>query len=120
MKETLMMTEEHILANLAIKLHLSYHPPAEGIHIFSGFTAALRDARTAAGRDELGKKVDHTKYGSWLGAIGYMALLDQIGTCFKPKQQSCETGNSIRNEKSLIELFVNSSLYHARGSFISG
>jgi len=90
------MTENHMPSNQAIEFHLTNHPPAEGIHVFSGFAAALRDARRVTGRDELGRKVDHTKHGCWLGAIGYMALLDQIGTCFKPKQQSYENGNSIR------------------------
>ena len=91
-----MIAEKYLPAEEAIKIHLSKHPPREGIHIFSGFTAALRDARTVTGRDELGRKFDHTKHGCWLGAIGYMALLDQIGTCFKPKQKSYEHGNSIR------------------------
>lgn len=26
--------------------------------------------------------------GSWLGAIGYMTLLDQIGSCFKPRSHA--------------------------------
>jgi hypothetical protein len=90
------MAEKHIPANLAIKFHLSNHPPSKGIHVFSGFAAALSDARRVTGRNELGRKVDHTKHGCWLGAIGYMALLDQIGTCFKPKQISHENGNPIR------------------------
>ncbi len=79
----------------AIELHLTNHAPTEGIHVFSGFVAALRDARKVTGRDELGRKVDDAKHGCWLGAIGYMALLDQIGTCFKPKQKSRTDGNSI-------------------------
>jgi hypothetical protein len=90
------MTKNHLPTKQAIEFHLTNHSPADGIHTFSGFVAALRDARTATGRDEFGKKVDHTKFGCWLGAIGYMALLDQIGTCFKPKQKSYENGNSIR------------------------
>ena len=90
------MTEKHMSSKQAIELHLTNHPPAEGIRVFFGFAAASRDARKVTGRDELGKKVDHTKHGCWLGAIGYMALLDQIGTCFKPKQKSYENGNSIR------------------------
>jgi hypothetical protein len=90
------MTEKYMSSKQAIELHLSNHPPPERIHVFSGFAAALSDARKATGRDDLGRKVDHTKHGCWLGAIGYMALLDQIGTCFKPKQKSYENANSIR------------------------
>jgi hypothetical protein len=89
------MTKNHISTNQVIEFHLTNHSPAEGIHTFSGFVAALSDARAATGRDEFGKNVDNTKLGCWLGAIGYMALLDQIGTCFKPKQKSYESGTSI-------------------------
>jgi hypothetical protein len=95
MKEIIIMTENHMSIIQAIEFHLTNRPPAEGIHIFSGFVAALRDARAATGRDEFGRKVDHTRVGCWLGAIGYMALLDQIGTCFKPKKNSYESGTSV-------------------------
>ncbi len=64
--------------------------------VFSGFVAALGDARLVTGRDTTGKKTDESKHGCWLGAIGYMALLDQIGNCFKPVYVSPESGNSIR------------------------
>jgi hypothetical protein len=90
------MTEKRMSSKQAIELHLTNHPQAEGIHVFSGFAAALTDARIVTGRDKLGKKIDRTKHGCWLGVVGYMALLDQIGTCFKPKQKSHENGNSIR------------------------
>lgn len=90
------MTEKYMSSKQAIEVHLTNHPPTEGIHVFSGFAAALGDARKITGRNEIGNKVDHTKHGCWLGAIGYMALLDQIGTCFKPKRKSHENGNSIR------------------------
>jgi len=114
------MTGQYMPAEEAIKIHLSKHPAREGIHIFSGFTAALRDSRAATGRDEFGNKVAPTKYGCWLGAIGYMALLDQIGTCFKPKQKPYESGNSIRKA---LKYFSNLSddeieaLYALRCSF---
>src|SRR3989304_5474784 len=120
MKEIITMTENHMSTNQAIEFHLTNHPPAEGIHIFSGFVAALRDARTATGRDEFGRKVDHTKFGCWLGVIGYMALLDQIGTCFKPKQKSYESETSIHKA---LKYFSNLSddeieaLYALRCSF---
>lgn len=114
------MTETHMSANQAIEFHLTTHPPVEGIHTFSGFVAALRDARIATGRDEFGRKVDHTKSGCWLGAIGYIALLDQIGTCFKPKQEAYENGTSIHRA---LKYFSNLSddeieaLYALRCSF---
>jgi hypothetical protein len=50
----------------------------------SGFLAALGDARASSGRDETGKVVDETQTGHWLGAVAWMVLLDQIGSCFRP------------------------------------
>lgn len=52
----------------------------------SCFVAALVDARTFTGRDpQTGKKLSGSNHGCWLGALGYMALLDQVGSCLKPK-----------------------------------
>lgn len=55
----------------------------------SAFCAALRDARKFTGRNlDTGGKLSEPScgdHGSWLGAIGYMTLIDQIGSCFKPK-----------------------------------
>ena len=114
------MTENYMSTNQAIKFHLTNHHPAEGIHIYSGFVAALGDARAATGRDEFGRKVDHTKFGCWLGAIGYMALLDQIGSCFKPKQKPYESGTSIHKALRYFTNLTNGeieALYALRCSF---
>lgn len=40
-----------------------------------------RDPRNPA----TGEKKAGADHGGWLGALGYMALLDQIGTCLKPR-----------------------------------
>lgn len=54
---------------------------------FSGFCGALKDARKMTGRNiETGAKDGTNQFGhlgSWLGTIGYLSLLDQIGGCFK-------------------------------------
>lgn len=39
--------------------------------------------------------VDPQKASSWLGNIGYMVLLDQIGSCFKPRNVQLVQGNEI-------------------------
>jgi hypothetical protein len=63
---------------------------------FTAFTAVLRDARGITKRDpdtgRLDPEVKHGHLGSWLGALGYMVLLDQIGRCFKPKRDAPEQG----------------------------
>jgi len=54
--------------------------------IFSGFRQGLSEARTVTGRNEKGEIVNDEKpLKPWLGTLGYMALLDQIGTCFRRK-----------------------------------
>jgi hypothetical protein len=88
------MTEEEVIA-----IHLGNFGPAPNGHYFSGFAGAIRDARKFTGRDmNTGKKLANSGFGdlgSWLGALGYLTLLDQIGGCFKPKDVKPENGNSI-------------------------
>ncbi len=74
-----------------ISFHLNMlHQLDENIIIFSSLTAALRDARQNTGRNlETGEDLDsnkNEKSGNWLGAIGYLIILDQIGKCYKPKK----------------------------------
>lgn len=83
----------------AIALHLAQITRTDTVTLFSGFIGALRDARKFTLRDQdNGVKIPKNScgdHGSWLGAIGYLALLDQIGTCFKPKGVATFKGNSI-------------------------
>jgi len=89
----------------AIKRHLSNNKEEENRICFSGFMAALRDARETTGRDpETGYYTgNEPKSGSWLGTIGYMALLDQIGKCFKPKDADNVAGNSYKKALKYFE-----------------
>jgi hypothetical protein len=72
----------------AILAHLTNLSQNQNITYFSGFIAALRDARkfTKRNQNNAQKLTDDScgDHGSWLGAIGYLSLLDQIGKCFKP------------------------------------
>ena len=84
----------------ALRLHLFLGPgPVSGNRqSISSFQAALRDVREATGRDlstGMVQEDQEPKSGNWLGAIGYMALLDQIGTSLKPKARSRATGSGI-------------------------
>lgn len=74
--------------NEAIRFHLTnYYNESNGLTFFSGFCGALKDARKMTGRNiETGHKDNSNEFGhlgSWLGTIGYLSLLDQIGGCFK-------------------------------------
>jgi hypothetical protein len=106
----------------ALLMHLLFHPPIQGIHIFSGFAAALRDARKVTGRNiNTGDKLSGVLHGSWLGALGYMTLLDQIGKCFKPKSKPVISDGSaifkaLRYFTNLSEDEIN-AIYALRNAF---
>jgi hypothetical protein len=80
----------------AITAHLYPTRPRFGVQYKSSLIALLTDARSAAGRDpDTGLVVspDHTR--SWLGATGYLILLDQVGTCFRQVGVSVVADNPI-------------------------
>ncbi len=90
------MSELFMPADRAIAQHLSSFDPTPEIHVFSGFSKGLKESRTATNRNpSTGEKLVGCSHASWLGAIGYLALLDQIGACFKPKNASEQHGNAI-------------------------
>jgi hypothetical protein len=94
------MSSSIMPAQQAIQLHLTNLNQNQNITFFSGFVAALRDARKFTKRDQTtGQKLPNDgcgDHGSWLGSIGYLSLLDQIGKCFKPAAAAqIENGNPI-------------------------
>jgi hypothetical protein len=57
----------------------------DGVKWRGSFEAARDDARGATGRDRTtGAVVDHDRGASWLGAVGYLVLLDTIGSALRP------------------------------------
>jgi len=80
----------------AVTLHLYERPPINGIQYKSSLIALLGDARGAAERDaETGLVRPGKLSTSWLGAAGYLILLDQVGTCFKLKGPDVRGDNPI-------------------------
>ena len=80
----------------AITAHLYPTRPRLGVQYKSSLIALLTDARGATGRDlDTGSVVspDHTR--SWLGATGYLILLDQVGTCFRQTGVNVAADNPI-------------------------
>jgi len=75
----------------AIKIHLTlnYEKATDTRVYFSTLCGALKDSRKMTGRNILnGMKDNSNKFGhlgSWLGAMGYITILDQIGKCYRPK-----------------------------------
>lgn len=86
------MTTEEAICSYFSEIHLDGDQTR-----FSSFKALLRDARLATNRDlDSGQKALNADHGSWLGALAYMALLDQIGSCFRP------LGTPKRKEPSIL------------------
>ena len=77
----------------------------KGVVYFSGFSGALIEARHAANRREDGSKIPNIKHGGWLAAIGYFALLEQIGNCFKPKKTKVRVHGNENGIKKALKYF---------------
>ncbi|HCB61921.1 MAG TPA: hypothetical protein DHV29_01525 [Bacteroidales bacterium] len=127
------MTEQE-----AIKAHLTTNYISQnGMTFISGLCGGLKDARKISGRhmDTGDKFPDNSKcskddngpyfrghLGSWLGTMGYLALLDQIGKCYKPKSKAKITG-SISAIKKCLKYFTTLSddeidiIYALRNAF---
>jgi len=64
---------------------------------FSPFSAGVRDARRMTGRIEAtGKPSEEFRPESWLGALGYMAVLDHVGGTLRPARVPRLEGTGIR------------------------
>jgi hypothetical protein len=72
---------------MAVDFHLFEYPSVGEWRVASALVRALGNVREETGRDGNGNKVAGQDHGSWLGAIGYMAILDQIGKSFKPRNR---------------------------------
>jgi hypothetical protein len=106
----------------ALRRYLFGHHSLKTGKVTSCFKAALCDARKTTRRQSNGTtKKSGTNHGNWLGAIGYMTLLDQIGNCLKPKdkaQSKYKTGlkRALDYFSDLPETEIN-ALYALRCSF---
>jgi hypothetical protein len=105
----------------AIKMYLFGDSLSEVVKETSCFIAALRDARKATCRQINGDTLPDINHGSWLGAIGYMVLLDQIGGCLKPKNRQSKYKNGFKKALDYFESGLNdddiNALYALRCSF---
>jgi hypothetical protein len=95
---------------------------SQAVKITSCFIAALRDARKTTCRQiNNGGNLPDVNHGSWLGAIGYMVLLDQIGGCLKPKNRQSKYTNEFKKALDYFESGLNddeiNALYALRCSF---
>ena len=69
---------------------------------FSTFSAVVRDARQMTGRNlTTGLVEDESRASSWLGALGYLVMLDQVGQCFRPTTRPREAAHPSNVAKAL-------------------
>jgi hypothetical protein len=91
------MTEQEIIR---IHLTLNETPIQGGKKIQSCLTAALREARHITGRDSktgIPDPINKCGYlGSWTGAMCYLTILDQIGTCYRPINEPVMNNSAIQ------------------------
>lgn len=80
-----------------LNLYFSNPKKTDSYEIKSPYIAALLDSRITTGRNKrTGKKLNKS-HGSWIGSLGYMALLDHVGKIIKLKNKSNKTSNSFLN-----------------------
>jgi hypothetical protein len=101
------MANQTISESEAIKKHIKEPYKKGGLIYFSGFSGALIEARQAAYRREDGTKIPNIKHGGWLAAIGYFALLEQIGNCFRPKETLVKVHGNENGIKKALKFFSN-------------
>jgi len=113
----------------SILLHLtSRNYEINGLTYFSSFWGGLRDARKMTGRNlETGVKDNSNTFGhfgSWLGAIGYLSILEQIGNCFEkingPITEANKSGiiKALKNFSDLNDDNKIDALYALRNCFV--
>ena len=105
----------------AMRMYLFGNSPSGAVKVTSCFKVALDDARKATCRQSNGDTQPGINHGSWLGAIGYIVLLDQIGECLKPKSKESKYKNKVKKALDYFESGLNddeiNALYALRCSF---
>jgi hypothetical protein len=79
----------------------------KGFQRYSTLVAGLKDCRANTKRNAITGIFDNNLNGhpgNWLGTIGYFTILDQIGSCFKLKENT-RTTKSTNSIKLAIESF---------------
>lgn len=110
---------ENVLASLRALDLLSPAREKNGVEFISSYRAAINGARKLTGRDiNNGRKLakDH---GNWLGALGYLIVIDIIGLLFRIGGKSKNSNNfiyTLKNFTNLDEKTIH-ALYALRCSF---
>ena len=83
-------------------LHLNSAEDENGQIAESSLVHALRNIRLITGRNQdTGAAIPGGYLGNWIGAIGYITILDQIGKCYRPNCKNKITDNRSPIKKAL-------------------
>jgi len=99
----------------ALDLHLFEHVSIGEGRVVSALIRALNNARRETGRDKNGLKILGQDHGSWLGAIGYMVILDQIGNCFRPRSRP--TFHNFNSIQKALRYFTHLGVRRINGMY---
>jgi len=112
--------------SINIHLTLNYKESNDNLIHFSTLCGALKDSRKMTGRNiETGEKDSSNTFGhlgSWLGTMGYITILDQIGKCYRPKKMKPLDKNksaiikALKYFTDLNDLQIN-AIYALRNAF---
>jgi hypothetical protein len=99
-------------------------PTGGGVQFLSSLYKGLVDCRSATNRDLVtGEKLPNNEHDSWVGALGYLSLLDLIGTCLTRKGLDQESPGGVTPFIHALETFGGltrqeiSALYSLRCGF---
>lgn len=99
-------------------------PTGSEIQFISSLYKGLVDCRSATNRDlETGEKLPSKDHDSWVGALGYLSLLDLVGTCFTKKGLKQQPADEIAPFINALKAFGGltrdeiSALYALRCAF---
>lgn len=108
----------------AITYFLSAPTGGEEVQFFSSLYKGLVDCRSATNRNLVtGERLPNNEHDSWVGALGYLSLLDLIGTCLTRKGLAQESLGKITPFIHALETFGGltrqeiSALYSLRCGF---
>lgn len=85
------------MLSIALTAHFGRPSQPDTSTFFSSFVKGLQDCRAATNRDLVtGTSIPNAEHDSWVGALGYLAILDQIGNCFR-LQSRAESNAIVEN-----------------------
>jgi hypothetical protein len=91
------------LLALWLYLPVDVPTPSGNVRIQSTLAALLGECRSVTNRDAVGEVLPRAHAGSWLGAIGYLSLLDQVGSAVRHRHPPSTPAGATTVEQALAD-----------------